>query len=146
MIHTVWIIQYIYLTIYSLCNDMKSAAWKKLGFTFRTDLTWFYNNYGGYPIIKQKLSERDLSRDSICMQTQLQNIRASWVFYNWICMHIESRDKSLSLLFYNWVPPVRSIECKISILESIRRSMELLSFILNIIVVKSSHIGSKSEP
>ena len=28
-------------------------------------------DYGGYPIIKQKLSERDLSRDSIWMQTQL---------------------------------------------------------------------------
>ena len=26
---------------------------------------------GGYRIIKQKLSERDLSRDSSCMQTQL---------------------------------------------------------------------------
>ena len=26
--------------------------------------------YGGNPIIKQNLSERDLSRDSICMQTQ----------------------------------------------------------------------------
>ena len=28
-------------------------------------------HYGGYPIIKQNLSVRDLSRDSICMQTQL---------------------------------------------------------------------------
>ena len=26
---------------------------------------------------------------------QLKNIRAIWVFYNWVCMHLHSRDKSL---------------------------------------------------
>ena len=30
-----------------------------------------FSIYGRYQIIKQKLSERDKSRDSICMQTQL---------------------------------------------------------------------------
>ena len=37
----------------------------------REDASHFIGGYGVYPIIKQKVRERDLSRDRICMKTLL---------------------------------------------------------------------------
>ena len=58
-----------------LQNDLIEIPPKKLMYFFHS-LTLSEGNqgetqYGGYPIIKRKVSERDLSREWKCMQTQL---------------------------------------------------------------------------